>query len=390
MCNFNFSSMIFMKNFFEEEIRFYKYKIKKLNPNNFIYIIEDSLILLLSFVPDFAGECSCPYEFLTKYSVDSYINELYSGDKYESLKIEELVPNEIGFKFNATKFAKLLEDSLGIEYASVHIHYERFKGFFYPSEIINRLLPELQLKERFDNWEGNEYKFIVFELDTPNLVKEYVVSYTAGSIQSCISNIAKQYIKTGTFGGENTRYIYNSGFSKGLIMWKGVKRKDRLEKFLKYCVVTRKIKKKDDVWRYADKLLTDAYNGAFENFDKTHFVNSANKWITEELVFKLVKKICRDYKVIYQYRPFFLKSSLGGQMSYDIFISGLNIAVEYQGKQHFEPVAFFGGEPAFENLKKRDKEKQELSRKNGIKIIYINYWEDVTIELINEKIGLYL
>ena len=73
-------------------------------------------------------------------------------------------------------------------------------------------------------------------------------------------------------------------------------------------------------------------------------------------------------------------------MSYDIFISGLNIAIEYQGKQHFEPVDFFGGEEGYKKTVERDKLKRKLSEENGIKLVYINYWEDVTIDLIKEKI----
>ena len=75
-------------------------------------------------------------------------------------------------------------------------------------------------------------------------------------------------------------------------------------------------------------------------------------------------------------------------MSYDIFISRLNVAIEYQGKQHFEPVNFFGGKSSFEKLKIRDKEKAALSSKNGIKLVYINYWEDITPELIIERVGI--
>ena len=74
-------------------------------------------------------------------------------------------------------------------------------------------------------------------------------------------------------------------------------------------------------------------------------------------------------------------------MSYDVFITGLNVAIEYQGKQHFEPVDFFGGEESFVNVQKRDKEKAMLSKERGIKLVYINYWENVTPELIRERVG---
>ena len=75
-------------------------------------------------------------------------------------------------------------------------------------------------------------------------------------------------------------------------------------------------------------------------------------------------------------------------MSYDVFISGLNVAIEYQGKQHFEPVDFFGGDKAFEDLLARDKLKAKLSAENGIKLVYINYWEDITPDLIISRVGI--
>lgn len=73
-------------------------------------------------------------------------------------------------------------------------------------------------------------------------------------------------------------------------------------------------------------------------------------------------------------------------MSYDVFISELDIAIEYQGKQHFQPVEFFGGEEGFESLKKRDARKLELSKEHGVKLIYINYWEEVNEALIRTRV----
>lgn len=47
-----------------------------------------------------------------------------------------------------------------------------------------------------------------------------------------------------------------------------------------------------------------------------------------------------------------------------------NIAIECQGKQHFEPIDFFGGEENFLKQKERDKEKLEECKQHGIKMIY--------------------
>ena len=66
---------------------------------------------------------------------------------------------------------------------------------------------------------------------------------------------------------------------------------------------------------------------------------------------------------------------------------GENIAIEYQGKQHFEPVEFFGGQKHFEEQRKRDELKREKSEQNGIILICINYWEDISLDLIKSKIA---
>ena len=74
-------------------------------------------------------------------------------------------------------------------------------------------------------------------------------------------------------------------------------------------------------------------------------------------------------------------------MSYDVNVCGENIAIEYQGKQHFEPVEFFGGQKHLEEQRKRDELKREKSEQNGIILICINYWEDISLDLIKSKIA---
>ena len=117
---------------------------------------------------------------------------------------------------------------------------------------------------------------------------------------------------------------------------------------------------------------------------KNTFSQSQRRWKSEELMYKCLKEIYGN-KVIFQYRPFFLKTNKG-QLSYDSFILGKNIAFEYQGKQHFEPVDFFGGEEHFRDQVRRDKLKQKLSIENNVDLIYINYWENISIDLIKQKI----
>lgn len=74
-------------------------------------------------------------------------------------------------------------------------------------------------------------------------------------------------------------------------------------------------------------------------------------------------------------------------MSYDVYICRLNVAIEYQGKQHFEPVDIFGGQASFEEQKARDERKKEINFQEGVHLVYINYWEDISTDLIKRKVS---
>ena len=62
-----------------------------------------------------------------------------------------------------------------------------------------------------------------------------------------------------------------------------------------------------------------------------------------------------------------------GKKHLDILIKDFNIAIEYQGIQHFKPNDFFGGIDEFNNTIKRDKEKYKLCKKNNIILLYFSY-----------------
>lgn len=47
--------------------------------------------------------------------------------------------------------------------------------------------------------------------------------------------------------------------------------------------------------------------------------------------------------------------------------------IEYQGKQHYEPVEFFGGVDNFEEVKRRDGIKRDYCEANNIPLLLINY-----------------
>ena len=61
------------------------------------------------------------------------------------------------------------------------------------------------------------------------------------------------------------------------------------------------------------------------------------------------------------------------KLSLDFYLPEYNVAIECQGRQHFEVNDFFGGEDAFKSTIERDKIKKELCEKHSIEIYYFSH-----------------
>lgn len=54
----------------------------------------------------------------------------------------------------------------------------------------------------------------------------------------------------------------------------------------------------------------------------------------------------------------------------DFFLPEYGVAIECQGRQHFEPIDFFGGEEGLKNAMERDEIKKKLCEKHDIRVLY--------------------
>ena len=89
-------------------------------------------------------------------------------------------------------------------------------------------------------------------------------------------------------------------------------------------------------------------------------------WVSETELFRKLEIEFSDTKVIQHGRPIWL-----GRQHFDIWFPNWKIAVEYHGRQHFEPVEFFGGKEAFHKTVERDKRKADLSKRHGVKLLIV-------------------
>lgn len=73
-----------------------------------------------------------------------------------------------------------------------------------------------------------------------------------------------------------------------------------------------------------------------------------------------------------------------GRQSLDFYLPKYNIAIECQGRQHFETVAFFGGKNGYSYRLKRDLLKYNKCLSNKVKLMYY-IPESLVEEVINNK-----
>lgn len=385
---------------FEELLR--GYSIRKFSFGELInvYLINDSLVILVEAIGSKAHLCINAEEMYSDHRNNRYLGFPIENNTYYTLRIEELTHNDIGFKYNHARFVRKLEEMTNIRYLGTALSYGKFTSYredfwrfrcpdnLFAEDRVDKYFPDLGLKARIETWEGALYYFIVLELEYNEGNIHRAITHTTQMPHSYVVNLCKTWIATGQLKGVavDTGYVERD-IQKAFASWKGVRRQKRLEEHLKYYYFEKYLKSKIDVWPYRRELLDKANRGEFSKISRNDYIRPVNKWVSEELVYHIAKKYFKEYEVIYQHRPYFLRSSKDGQMSYDVFISKLNVAIEYQGKQHFEPIDFFGGVTSFEDGRRRDQEKARLSKENGIKLVYINYDEEITPDLIIERVG---
>lgn len=66
-----------------------------------------------------------------------------------------------------------------------------------------------------------------------------------------------------------------------------------------------------------------------------------------------------------------------GKIRVDFYLPDYNLFIEYNGKQHYIPMDYFGGELYFMEQKNRDNYLKIYSQKNNINLLEISYKENL-------------
>jgi len=69
------------------------------------------------------------------------------------------------------------------------------------------------------------------------------------------------------------------------------------------------------------------------------------------------------------------------KLPFDFYLPDFNICIEYDGRQHYESIEYFGGDKTLNLIKINDKIKTEYCLKNNIRLIRIRYDQNIENEL---------
>lgn len=130
----------------------------------------------------------------------------------------------------------------------------------------------------------------------------------------------------------------------------------------------------------ASERLRSLYRQAENSLREAEGLKAVGEgWVSEVALLNELRAAFPEEHVAHQGRPRWLRPQ-----SLDIYFPQKEVAVEYQGLQHSEPVERFGGAEAFERQQERDQRKRELCVKHGVTLIEVHpgYEPETVIEQV--------
>lgn len=100
-----------------------------------------------------------------------------------------------------------------------------------------------------------------------------------------------------------------------------------------------------------------------------------------------IKKFLDSKNIKYTQQKTFNDCKHKGLLRFDFYLDDFNTVVEFHGIQHFEPIAYFGGEEGFKLTQERDKIKKDYCATNGITMLELTEPAELAIFKVLSKHG---
>ena len=90
-----------------------------------------------------------------------------------------------------------------------------------------------------------------------------------------------------------------------------------------------------------------------------------------------IMKLLISYSIKYEKQKTYHNCKNIKLLPFDFYLPEYNMCIEYDGRQHYESIKYFGGEKRLKKQKQIDSIKNEYCKNNNIRLIRIKYDEDI-------------
>lgn len=98
---------------------------------------------------------------------------------------------------------------------------------------------------------------------------------------------------------------------------------------------------------------------------------------------RIIRQWLERNNISYEFQKTFADCKDKNLLPFDFYLPDYNAVIEFNGKQHYEPIDYFGGQEKFELQIKHDKIKFDYCNENNIRLLCIKYNEDINEKLTN-------
>lgn len=124
-------------------------------------------------------------------------------------------------------------------------------------------------------------------------------------------------------------------------------------------------------------------HGAFEQEPDLHIRGSGCPYCYRRKGEARIRLFLERNDIKYKHEKIFDDLKDKSNLRYDFYLPDYNLLIEFQGQQHYLPIDIFGGEEAFEGIKKRDKMKKDYALLNGYLFLEIKFSDNIEEKLSN-------
>lgn len=133
--------------------------------------------------------------------------------------------------------------------------------------------------------------------------------------------------------------------------------------------------------QYDKVLIKCAIHGIFEQKPSTHLQGCGCPLCSRSKGELIIKDYLDSINIKYDEQKHFSGCKNIYTLPFDFYIPLFNTCIEFDGRQHFETIDIWGGLEYLEKIKYNDNIKNEYCIKNNIKLIRINYNENIISKL---------